>query len=99
MPIYEYRCKKCGERIELIQKMGEVARRKCEQCGGRLEKLVSRTAFVLKGGGWYAEGYGGGSGKKKESAATDGGEAKPKTQKEPKSGSSTGDGKKNAGAG
>jgi len=96
MPIYEYRCKKCGQHVELIQKVGEVARRKCEKCGGRLEKLVSRTAFVLKGGGWYNEGYSSGGGKKKESAASESGESKP-TKGEPKSKGSKDEGKKAAG--
>ena len=99
MPIYEYRCKKCGQHVELIQKVGEVARRKCDQCGGRLEKLVSRTAFVLKGGGWYSEGYSSsGGGKKKESAAAEGGgESKP-AKGEPKSSGSKDEGKKAAGS-
>ncbi|HXV76951.1 MAG TPA: zinc ribbon domain-containing protein [Candidatus Polarisedimenticolaceae bacterium] len=57
MPIYEYRCIKCGHHIEIIQKLSDRPLRKCPECGGRLEKLVSRAAFLLKGGGWYAEGY------------------------------------------
>ena len=97
MPIYEYRCKKCGQHVELIQKVGEVARRKCDKCGGRLEKLVSRTAFVLKGGGWYNEGYSSGGGKKKESAASESGESKP-TKGEPKGKGSKDEGKKAAGS-
>ena len=57
MPIYEYRCKSCGEEIEVIQKFRDRPLRKCRSCSGRLEKLISRTAFQLKGGGWYAQGY------------------------------------------
>jgi putative FmdB family regulatory protein len=57
MPIYEYRCKSCEKTFEVIQGFGDGALRKCRECSGRLEKLVSRTAFLLKGGGWYAEGY------------------------------------------
>lgn len=60
MPIYEYRCRKCGEVTEVIQKFSDRPKRKCRSCSGRLEKLVSRTSFLLKGGGWYAEGYGAG---------------------------------------
>ncbi len=67
MPIYEYRCTKCGHHLEIIQKMGDRLRRKCAECGGKLDKLVSRAAFQLKGGGWYSEGYSkGGGGKKSE---------------------------------
>ena len=95
MPIYEYRCKSCGRHVEIIQKVGERPRRKCESCGGRLEKLVSRTAFLLKGGGWYSEGYTrGGGGGKKDAASTGGGDKK----REPKAGgdSKGGDGKQSA---
>jgi putative FmdB family regulatory protein len=58
MPIYEYRCTKCGEQIEVIQRFSDRPLRTCRSCKGKLEKLVSRSSFMLKGGGWYAEGYG-----------------------------------------
>jgi putative FmdB family regulatory protein len=64
MPIYEYRCKSCGKVFEVIHRAGERQLRTCRDCSGRLEKLVSRTAFLLKGGGWYAEGYSKDGGKK-----------------------------------
>jgi putative FmdB family regulatory protein len=57
MPIYEYRCRSCGQTMEAIQKMGASPLRKCRNCSGKLDKLVSRTSFALKGGGWYSEGY------------------------------------------
>jgi len=57
MPIYEYSCRDCGITIEKIQKIGARALRKCGECGGKLEKLVSRSAFHLKGGGWFDSGY------------------------------------------
>ena len=57
MPIYEYRCRNCGQTTEAIQKMGARPLRKCRNCSGRLDKLVSRASFALKGGGWYSEGY------------------------------------------
>ena len=66
MPIYEYRCTKCGHLIEIIQKLSDRPLRKCPECSGRLEKLVSRASFQLKGGGWYSEGYTPGGGKKSE---------------------------------
>ncbi|HVQ34811.1 MAG TPA: zinc ribbon domain-containing protein [Candidatus Bathyarchaeia archaeon] len=58
MPIYEYRCKACGHTLEAIQKLADKPLTKCPECSGKLEKLVSRAAFQLKGGGWYSEGYG-----------------------------------------
>lgn len=58
MPIYEYVCEKCGNHIELMQKVGDAAPKKCAKCKkGKMEKIFSRTSFQLKGGGWYASDY------------------------------------------
>ncbi len=57
MPIYEYRCKSCDKVFEVIQQFGAPQLRKCRECSGRLEKLISKSAFHLKGGGWYDQGY------------------------------------------
>jgi putative FmdB family regulatory protein len=57
MPIYEYRCTTCGEEIEAIQKVNARPLRKCKHCHGKLEKLISRASFSLKGGGWFANSY------------------------------------------
>ena len=57
MPIYEYRCLSCGDTLEVLQKMGSGKLRKCRKCSGKLERLVSRTSFMLKGGGWFDSGY------------------------------------------
>jgi putative FmdB family regulatory protein len=62
MPIYEYRCTRCGRTFEAIQKMSDAPLEACEACRGPLEKLFSRTSFQLAGGGWYASGYTKGSG-------------------------------------
>lgn len=57
MPIYEYACEKCGSRIEVIQKVGDPPPKRCRKCRGKLEKVISRTSFQLKGSGWYATDY------------------------------------------
>ena len=57
MPLYEYRCKSCGSTFEVIQKFSDRALRKCSECSGSLEKLLSRSSFQLKGGGWYINDY------------------------------------------
>jgi putative FmdB family regulatory protein len=58
MPIYEFLCARCGKVVEAFQKVGDPPPRRCDACGGRkLSKLVSRSAFQLKGGGWYADLY------------------------------------------
>jgi len=56
MPIYEYQCSKCGT-FELVQRITESPIRKCPTCKGKVERLMSRTSFVLKGSGWYATDY------------------------------------------
>jgi len=62
MPIYEYRCRSCGQVTEVIQKMGDPPLATCDGCAGTLEKLVSRTSFQLSGSGWFSSGYSKGSG-------------------------------------
>jgi putative FmdB family regulatory protein len=57
MPIYEYSCKKCGKTIEVIQKFSDPVLKKHPGCGGALTKLVSASAFQLKGTGWYVTDY------------------------------------------
>jgi putative FmdB family regulatory protein len=57
MPIYEYQCRACGRTFEYQQRMTEDPKTVCESCGGALERLISRTAFTLKGGGWYKDLY------------------------------------------
>ncbi|MEW5975408.1 MAG: zinc ribbon domain-containing protein [Acidobacteriota bacterium] len=57
MPIYEYRCEKCGEHLEVIQKFSDKPLRSCPSCKGRLTKLISQTSFQLKGSGWYVTDY------------------------------------------
>jgi putative FmdB family regulatory protein len=56
MPIYEYKCPKCGT-FELIQRITEPALKKCPTCKGKVERLMSRNSFVLKGSGWYVTDY------------------------------------------
>jgi putative FmdB family regulatory protein len=57
LPLYEYRCRKCGAVVEKIQKFSDRPLLKCEKCGGRLEKLVSASAIQFKGSGWYVTDY------------------------------------------
>jgi putative FmdB family regulatory protein len=84
MPIYEYECDKCGHAFEREQSMSEPPVKTCPKCKGRkVTKLISRSSFVLKGGGWYADGYG--DAKKKSS-----GDATPSgTSDAPSPGAST----------
>lgn len=55
MPIYEYECRDCGHRFEAIQKISDAPLTDCPACGkaSSVNKLISASAFRLKGGGWY----------------------------------------------
>jgi putative FmdB family regulatory protein len=78
MPIYEYQCKACGRECEYQQRMSDPEMTTCEACGeDKLERIISRTAFSLKGSGWYKDLY---ASAKPEAAKSDGapaGDAKP----------------------
>lgn len=67
MPIYEYRCGDCGKEVEALQKFSDPPLTDCPSCGGtNLKRLLSQSSFALKGSGWYADGYGGRAGEKKD---------------------------------
>ena len=57
MPIYEYRCLKCNQEFEAMQKFSDSPLKACPSCGGAVKKLVSRSSFQLKGSGWYLTDY------------------------------------------
>ena len=57
MPLYEFECDSCGQRVEVLQKYEDPAP-VCEQCAYEMKKLVSRTSFTLEGGGWAKDNYG-----------------------------------------
>ncbi|HBH86911.1 MAG TPA: zinc ribbon domain-containing protein [Syntrophaceae bacterium] len=59
MPIYEYKCKKCGKEFELFQNITDPAVKNCKFCKGPVNKLISMSSFHLKGSGWYVTDYGG----------------------------------------
>lgn len=56
MPIYEYRCDKCGV-VEVMQRISDAPLKKCPNCKSKVERMISATSFVLKGTGWYATDY------------------------------------------
>ncbi len=57
MPLYEYRCTKCGHSFDKIQKFSDEPETVCPQCGGELERPLSAPAFKFKGGGFYVNDY------------------------------------------
>ena len=56
MPIYEYRCSSCDKKTELLQRFG-ASPPECDSCKVEMQRQISRTSFVLKGGGWFADSY------------------------------------------
>ena len=88
MPIYEYNCKRCGD-FEVTQRMTEDALKKCPTCGAKVTKLISTSAFHLKGSGWYMTDYAK-SGASKPPEKTDGdGSTGSKSSETKESGSSS----------
>ena len=56
MPLYEYRCERCDQHVEVIQKFSDRLET-CQHCGGKLERLLSAPAIQFKGTGWYVTDY------------------------------------------
>jgi len=76
MPIYEYRCKKCGTQIEVLMRSSDKPPARCKKCGGGLEKLISSPAIQFKGEGWYITDYA------RKGSATEKAEKADKAQKD-----------------
>ena len=75
MPLYEYKCLKCGRKTEKIENVDGPHLKKCPHCGGKVEALFSAPAIQFKGSGWYVTDYGG-----KKSSGDAGKDDKPATE-------------------
>jgi putative FmdB family regulatory protein len=72
MPTYSYRCEACDKEFEKEQRISEDPIRKCPFCGKlKARRMISSGNFILKGGGWYSDGYGSGSGSKSSRSSKD----------------------------
>src|ERR1051326_6391780 len=85
MPLYEYECKKCGHRFEKIQKFSDKIVKKCPECGGQVEQMISAPAVQFKGSGWYVTDYA-----KKTSSPGSSGDSGSKEKKDDKAKPDTG---------
>jgi putative FmdB family regulatory protein len=93
MPLYEYKCKKCGHRFERIQTYSAEDAKECPVCQGEVERLISAPAAHFKGSGFYSTDYGakppasgkseGGSGSDSSSSGSGEKPAAPKTDSAP----------------
>src|SRR5208283_3042318 len=81
MPLYEYQCERCGHRFEKIQKFSDRMVKKCPECGGRVEQMISAPAVQFKGSGWYVTDYA----NKSHAPASDGGSSDGKKEEKSKS--------------
>jgi putative FmdB family regulatory protein len=96
MPTYDYQCGKCGVEFEREQRITEPPVKTCPKCKSRqVKRLLSAPGFILKGGGWYADGYG--SGGKKASSSSDSSSSSSSSESTSSSSSSSGDGKPSSG--
>ncbi|MBW1674464.1 MAG: zinc ribbon domain-containing protein [Deltaproteobacteria bacterium] len=77
MPIYEYKCSKCGHITEMWQKFSDRPLGECEICGESVKKIISQNTFHLKGSGWYVTDYASGTSKDRPDKKDDK-EKKPK---------------------
>jgi len=78
MPLYEYKCEKCGHQFEKIQKFSDKMVKKCPECGGRVEQMISAPAVQFKGSGWYVTDY---ANKSSGVSGSDGGKESKKEEK------------------
>ena len=87
MPTYEYACPDCNHQFERVQPITADPIKTCPECGKRkVHRLISATSFILKGGGWYSDGY---ADKKAASKEKTGGDAKTGAAAKSDSASST----------
>jgi putative FmdB family regulatory protein len=82
MPLYEYQCTQCGERVEIIQRHSDPPPAHCAKCNGDMKKLVSAPAIQFKGSGWYKTDY---ASKPAASSSSSSSESKSDTKSETKS--------------
>ena len=59
MPLYEYKCVKCGHRFEKIENFDAPETKKCPKCGAKAERQMGAPAIQFKGTGWYVTDYAG----------------------------------------
>jgi putative FmdB family regulatory protein len=81
LPLYEYKCKKCGRKVEKIRKFSDPPLITCEFCGGELDQLLSSPAIRFKGSGWYVNDY---AKKSSDSSGSSSGDSSPSSDKKEK---------------
>ncbi len=103
MPTYSYQCSACNHAFEQVQRMSDDPIKVCPSCGAEaVRRLINSANFILKGSGWYADLYSGGSNKKADGSSgskvggtpatpgATGGESAPSAPSAPSSGGDSG---------
>ncbi len=100
MPLYEYKCLKCGRRTEKIETVAGPHLKKCPHCGGKVEAMISAPAIQFKGSGWYVTDYAGksNSGSDKSEKGKDEKSSSEKKDSDKKDSSATDSGSKESSA-
>ena len=89
MPIYEYQCQACNERVEILQKISDEPVKKCPHCKkNKLTRLISAAGFRLKGSGWYETDFKSGSKKNLHGAESTGSKSDSSSKSESSSATS-----------
>jgi len=88
MPLYEYKCEKCGNLFEVMQKFSDEPVKAHENCGGSVHRLLSAPALLFKGSGWYVNDYAKKGANKSDSNANGQSKSEPSASK-PESSPST----------
>ena len=83
MPLYDYECRNCGHRVEVLHGVNASGPQSCERCGGAMRKLMTTPTIVFKGSGWA-----------KKDRSTAASSAKKDDSPKPATDSSSGDGSK-----
>lgn len=93
MPIYGYRCSKCGHQFEIQQRMSDEPLKVCPKCQGKLTKVLYPAGIVFKGSGFYKTDYSGSGGASSGngSSAKDESKSEPKVESKPESKADSGD--------
>jgi putative FmdB family regulatory protein len=86
LPLYEYKCRKCGHRFEKIESMNASTTKKCPKCGSTAERMLAAPAIQFKGTGWYVTDYASKSAARNSGEASDAGSAESKKSEDAKSG-------------
>jgi putative FmdB family regulatory protein len=80
LPLYEYKCEKCGHVFEKIENVSASPTKKCPKCGGKAERQLAAPAIQFKGSGWYVTDYAGKSAPPAERKEAGGDGAAPKAE-------------------